>query len=239
MKSENIIKRIVSAVKSRDELKCVTCIYADSRVTAQNPVCNFTLCIGLHRIKYSRNPDTRNSELLTTIKLRLLAPSGAGGKRLCEMAVWISEAIRENLNVSFIEVTDPRFIDTSTTLYSDITVTVADENSENDFGEIYIDGVEERVVSCVVESTELSEKRPQLLNGYTVSNSGKKEIFIKLESKTALRFRENSDVMICTGDYKEILRNCRVKKAYRRITEFGALSFTYEIIAESTEVHSG
>ena len=240
MKPDSIIKSIVCAVKSKEELKSVTCVYADSRDTAQNPVCSFTLCLGLGRLKYSKDSDTDSHKLLTAVKLSLLAPTGAGGKRLTEVAMWITEAISESLSVSLIEVTEPRFIDTSSTLYSDITVTVEDEDLDNDsVCRLYADGnLAKGIVSFSMEGTVPYEKQPELLNGYRLIKSGESELFIKIKTESLLKIGEVFELMFSLEDYREVYKNCRIKKLDRQLSRYGNLSFYYEIIAESLEVHN-
>lgn len=241
MKPDTIIKSIVAAVKSKEELSSVVCVYSDSREVAQNPVCAFTLCMGLHRVKYSRNPDSSSPDFLTSVKLSLLAPAGAGGKRLTEVAMWITDAIRENLSVSLIEVTDPRYIDTSSTLYSDITVTVEDVSIAEDAScELYIDGKKaEGIISYTIESSAVYEKQPELLNGYSLADSGEKQYLIKLKTKRILNLGDGFSLVFSTENYRESFLNCKVKKINRELTKWGNLSFAYEITAESTEVQNG
>ncbi len=239
MTPESIIKCIVRAVKSKEELKCVTCVYSDARDMAQNPVCSFTLCMGLGRVKYSKNHDSASPEFLTSIKLSLLAPLGAGGKRLTEVAMWITEAVREALNVSLIEVSEPRFIDTSSTLYSDITVTVEEVSLADTSCKVYINSAEaEGIISYEIESAELTEKEPQLLNGYTVVNTSSKEHFIKLKTKSLLKLSDAFELKLSFENYSEVYKACKLNKVSRELTKWGNMSFTYEIIAESTEVHN-
>lgn len=240
MKPDSIIKSIVSAVKSKEELGSVVCVYSDSRETAQNPICSFTLCLGIGRIKYSKDSDTNRPGFLTTIKLSLLAPSGAGGKRLTEVAMWITEAIRESLSVNFIEVSEPEVIEASSTLYSDITVTIEDESlAEDSACEIYADEVlAEGIISYCVESTETYEKHPELLKGYKLINSGEKEVLIKLKTESSLKIGEVFTLEFCFDGYREVYKNCRVKKLNRELSKWGNLSYSYEIMAESAEVQS-
>lgn len=240
MKPDSIIKSIVRAVKSKEELGSVVCVYSDSRETAQNPICSFTLCMGLGRIKYSKDFDTNRPGFLTAIKLSLLAPSGAGGKRLTEVAMWITEAIRESLSVSLIEVTEPRYIDTSSTLYADITVTIEDESlAEDSACEIYADEVlAEEIISYCVESTENYERQPELLKGYTLTNNGEKEYCIKIKSRKPLKIGDVFTLKFYFDGYREVYENCRVKKLNRELSKWGNLSYSYEITAESTEVQS-
>lgn len=237
MKTDNIIKSIVDAVKSKDELACVTCVYSHSRDIAENPVCSFTLCIGLGKAKYAKNPDSSSPDFTTEVKLCLLAPSGAGGKRLSEVSLWIAEAIRENLSISSLEVSEPEYNETSSTLFADIKVTVEDVSLADTVCHLYIDGVKtEGVVSFEIESAELTEKHPQLLNGYTPSKTGAEEFFIKLKTQSFLKLSDEAELRFGFGAYDEVYSGCSISKIKRELSRWGNLCFTFDITAKSCEL---
>ncbi len=239
MKPDNVIKSIARAVKSKEELKCVTCVYADTRDIAQNPVCSFTLCLGLNRIKYSKNPDSLSPEILTSVKLSLLAPLGAGGKRLTDVAMLITEAVKEALNVSLIEVSEPRFIETSSTMYSDITVTVEEISLADASCEIYLDSVKaEGVISYEIDSSVITEKEPQLLKGYTIVNTDAEEYNIKLKAKSFFNLSDTFELKLSFEKYSEVYKACRVSKISQELSKWGNRSFTYYIVSESCEVQN-
>lgn len=229
MKPDNVMKAIAAAVKSKEELRGVVCVYKNKRTQAQNPVSSFTLCIEPGKSKYTKYTESEPS-LYTEIKLCLLAPLGAGGKRLSERGFWIFEAIKESVSVSSVEVCEPRYNDTNSTLYSDITVTIEDISTEESNYGIYIDGnLAEGLVSFEVESAELTEKKGELLNGYTFEKTGYKDFLIKLKTRSPMEF---SEVFTIKVSENEIYEKCRVHKALRELSKWGNLNFTYIIRAE-------
>lgn len=237
MKPEKIINSIVSAVKSKEELRMINCMHSESREIARNPVCGFTLCLGLNNIKYNKNPDTAALQYLTSVKLSLLAPSGAGGKHLSEIAWQISEAIREKLDVNHIEVSEPKHIETSHTMFCEIFITVEDIEISDTINRIYINSVlEEKVISYEIESVALTEKIPELLKGYKQINTGRKEYTIKLKTESPIEFTDVFELGLKFDDYGAIYRNCMVKKVAEELSKWGLISFSYHIVAEECEV---
>lgn len=237
MKFDSIIKSIVSAVKSKEDLQGVTCIYSNSRNISENPVCSFTLCLGLGRVKYAENPNRLANEFSTEIKMCLLAPTGAGGKQLSEVSWQIAEAIRENLSISAIEISEPSYNGTSSTLFADIAVTVEDLSLADTTCDFYINGEKtEGIVSFEIQSTELKEKEPELLNGYIYSSSGAESFFVELKTSGFLNISDESELEFSYESYSEKYSRCCVIKIKRELSRWGNLSFTYEITAESSEL---
>lgn len=238
MKPDSILKTIVEAVKAKEELQGVVCKYADSRDFAQNPVCGFTLCLGVGKTKYQKSSDSSNPELTTELKLCLLAPSGAGGKRLSEMAQWIGETIRECVTVSSLEICEAKFNDVSSTLYSDITVIVEDTSLGDTACNLLISGVPvEDVISFEAESSGLTQKQGKLLNGYSFEETGSKEYLINLKTRGPLfRRAAGFTVQISYTSLREVYRDCKIHRSKRELSKWGNLSFSYEITAESYEL---
>lgn len=237
MKPDSILKTIVNAVKAKEELQGVVCKYADSRDFAQNPVCNFTLCLGVGKVRFVKDADSASPEFSTDFNLCLLAPSGAGGKRLSEMSQWVGEAIRESVSVSSLEIGAAEFNDTSATLYSDITVTVEDTSLADAECDLLISGVRiEDLISFEIESSEETEKCGQLLNGYSFEETGTAQYLISLKTSGPL-FRRGSGftVQIDYESTREVFRGCKINKAKRELNKLGNVSFSYEITAESYE----
>jgi len=236
MKIQSVVNSIISAVKSKDELKGVNCIYSLSPDIAENPLCAFTLCIALGKAQYKSDETTRGSSFLTEVKLSLLAPSGAGGKRLSEVALWVCEAIRESLSVSLITVSEPKVLSTSSALYSDISVTVEDVSFEDSDFDIYVNGVfAEGVVLFEAESIYATEKKAELLKGYRETKTGDCEYILKL---TSLKSLKNTDILRVKADYKdfeEVYLDCSVLKCRREINKSGEVSFCYTVRAQNME----
>lgn len=238
MKPDSVLKSIVTAIRSREELSSVVCVYSDSREVAENPLCSFTLCLGLGRFKYTKESDTNIPEFFTSVKLSLLAPSGAGGKRLTEVAMWIAEAVRENLSVSLIEISEPKTIETCSVLCTDITIIVKDEiTDEVSSCEVYIDGEKaECVISFDAENELTFEKHPELLNGYKFVPVNKNECSVRLKAKEILNLRNVFVLTLVADGYRETYKNCRVKRMNRQFNSWGSFSADYEITAEIMEV---
>jgi len=233
MKPDIVMKDIAAAVKSKAELSSVVCIYSNKREISQNPVCSFTLSIGLGKSKYLKNYEGSEPEISTEFKLCLLAPFGAGGKRVSEVALWISEAIRENLSVSSIEIQEPQYNETNASLFCDIKVTVEDISVADTACSVYTDdALVQNVVSFEIESEELLEKCPSLLNGYSYENTGKNGFFIKLQTRTALKLSDTFTLKLCFENSKEIYKECKVSHVTRELSKWGNLRFSYEIKAK-------
>ncbi len=238
MKPDSIIKGIVDAVKSKEELKGVSCVYSHSREFSQNPVCAFTLCLGVGKTRFEKNPDDSLPQFSTEIKLCLLAPSGAGGKRLSEMSLWISEAIRENLSVSVIEVGSPQFNSTNSALFADIKVVVEDTSLAETVCGLYIDGSKEQGLTLFeIESADKLSEEGKLLAGYSLAETGKTDFAIKLKTTRLLKIKaEEFELRLeCEGFYEEY-KGCRVNKVTRNLSQWGSLSFTYDIKSKSMEL---
>ena len=233
MKTDSIIKSIIDAVKLKDELKGVKCVYSKSRSIAQNPVCSFTLCIGLGKAQYNRNAENSGSEFTTEIKLCLLAPLGAGGKRLSEMSLWVAEAIREALNVSRITVSEPGCFDEVSTLYSDIAVILEDVSLAGADCKLYINSdLAEGIVIFEAESITSTEKKPELLKGYrTIETST--EYHIKIKSTKPLKTSESFELKAEYESFTEVYSGCCVTKLQRELTKSGNAGFIYNVTAYS------
>ena len=238
MKPDSIIKGIVDAVKAKKELSGVSCVYAYSREFSQNPVCAFTLCLGVGKTRFEKNPDSASPLFCTEINLCLLAPSGAGGKRLSEVSMWISEAIRESLSVNSIEVESPKFNSTNSTLFADIKVVVEDTSLAEAVCGLYIDGTKEQgLILFEIESDDNLEKEGKLLSGYSFAETGKTGFTIKLKTARLLKTRADEfELRLDYDGFCEEYRSCRVNKITRGLSQWGSLSFTYDIKAKSMEL---
>ncbi|MBR3987852.1 MAG: hypothetical protein IKK10_00930 [Clostridia bacterium] len=234
MKTDSIIKAIVNAVKSKEELSGVACVYSRNRNAAENPVCSFTLCIGIGKSEYNSQYSNSTFGFTTEVKLCLLAPTGAGGKRLSEMSQWVAEAINESLRISRIEISEPRYLDTSGTLFTDIVIKVEDVNVTDAGCQLYVDdALFNGLVSFEVASTAAVEKKPELLNGYRISDTGKTDFNIKLKTKMFLKIHGSSELKFDFGNFTEVYCGCCVSKLNRVQTQSGEVTFIYDITAES------
>lgn len=94
------------------------------------------------------------------------------------------------------------------------------------------------VISFEAESCEATEKRPRLLNGYSLEATGVTEYMITLKTFSPL-FRRGSGftLQISYENLREVYKNCAIRKAKRELSKWGNLSFTYEITAESYELY--
>lgn len=238
MKPDSILKEIVKAVKSKEELKGVRCVYSHNREFAQNPVCAFTLCLGVGKSRFEKNPDSSNPQYSTEFNLCLLAPNGAGGKRLSEMALWISEAIRESLDVNLVEVGSSQFNSTDSALFTDIKVVVEDTSLADTVCDLYIDGAfAEGLLLFEIESSERLIKEGSLLAGYSFTDSGSKEYSIMLKTSKLLNVKSEGFVLkLEYDDFYEEYEGCRINKITRNLSQWGSLSFTYDIKAQSMKL---
>ncbi len=237
MKTDSIIKNIINAVKSKEELSGVTCIYSNSRDTAENPVCSFTLCIGIGKSEYKSASSDSDFGFTAEVKLCLLAPSGAGGKRLSEISQWVAEAIGEAVNVSRIEISEPQYTDTSSTLFTDILLKVEGVSVAEAGCQFYIDDtLFNDVVSFEAESTAETEKKPELLNGYSIYYTGKKGYSIKLKTKRFLKVGESFELRLEYSDCQEVYYGCVVSKLKRVQTRSGEVTFSYDAEAEDMKL---
>lgn len=235
MKPETILKNIVKVIRESDELQGVACKYADSRSFASNPVSCFTLCLGVGKIKFERHTESSSPDFFTELDLCLLAPSGAGGKRLSEVALRIGESIRENISVSSLEIGEARFNEVSSILFCDIKVTVEDTSLSDTVCRFLVSGVDiEDIISFEIESNGETAKRAQLLNGYIYEETG---YVINLKTAGPL-FRRGSGftVQIDYESLREVYRNCKIQQVKRQLSDSSGLSFSYEITAESCEL---
>ncbi len=247
MKSDNLPEIVKTAVKSREELQGVVCKYMDSRDFASNPVCAFTLCIGMGKTRFTNSSDGLDVTSEKEIKLCLLAPSGAGGKRLYEVACWISEAVKEVLTVSSVEIGEVKFQNTNSTLYLDIVIKVeetekADASQDNgrEF-EIVVSGmVLEGVVSIEVNS-DVVEKRGQLLNGYRLAEKSMVEYRIALKMEVPLfRYGSSFTLEIRNPDKRDIYSECIAVNSKKTYLSSGEVSYCYDIISyDFEEKHRG
>lgn len=229
MRPQEIINRIVKAVKSADELSNVTCVYSDSREVSENPVCGFTLCIGTGKVKFKKTDN--NIDSIKT-EMCLLAPTGAGGKRLSEVSLWIAEAIKGSIKDATIEVSEPRYNEVTAVLYTDIALWVEHESLLSDACTFYIDDVlVDKVVEIAVESSELAEKVPVLLNGYHFEKSKCVFYTISFTTEESLRIRETSEIKLCFEDYCEIYSGCVPGNAKKIIDKSGAVKYKYCVYA--------
>ena len=168
----NLFSSIAKAVKAKEELSMVTCIYADRREISQNPVCGFTLAFEAGAKRYINATENSVKKEITEVKLCLLAPSGAGGKRLAEVSEWIAQAIRESEcddECSEIVISSPSYNETSSVLYTDITVSFSREVLAEPETIVFVNGAAvEKLVSFSAERKENIQKgEGELLNGYT------------------------------------------------------------------------
>lgn len=233
MTPDGILDKIVTAIKEKDELMGVVCKYGNSRNFASNPVTAFTLCLSVGKTKLERNSESFASDYSSEFDLCLLAPSGAGGKRLSEVALWIGEAIREKVAVSALEISSAKFNDISNTLFCDIKVTVEDVSPLDRVCRFLISGVSvDDIVSFEIDTCETTGKRAELLNGLSVVDKG---YLMKLKTASPL-FRRGLgfSVQVDYEKHTETYRECEIKKEKRCMSGTN-ISFSYEITAESCE----
>lgn len=238
MKPDLIMKKIAEAVKAKEELSAVVCRYSESKETAPNPVCGFTLCLGVDKSGFVRNSDN-SFDYNCSIKLCLLAPSGAGGKRLLEVAQWIIEAVRECVEVESAQVSGAKFNSDKHNIYCDILVAVKEtqEKTESEL-KLRINGEAlEGVVSAQAQSVEEVKKKGQLLNGYTEVR--KEGYILSITTDIPLKaFDSLFEVEFDFGGFTEIYEGAEIREYTHKITSTGGHNFIYEIKAKTmkTEV---
>jgi len=229
MRPQEIINRIVKAVNSAEELSNVTCVYSDSREVSENPVCGFTLCIGTGKVKIKSSVDCLDS---IKTEMCLLAPTGAGGKRLSEVSLWIAEAVKNEIKDATIEISEPRYNEVTAVLYTDIALWVEHESLLSDACACYIDdALVDKVLEVAVESSELSEKVPVLLNGYSFEKSKAVFYVLSFTTEESLRIRDTSEIKLCFEDYCEIYSKCVLGNAKKIIDKSGAVKYKYCVYA--------
>ncbi len=225
---------ISEAVKSKEELSMVTCIYSGRREISQNPVCGFTLVFEAGAKRYINAAENSDRREVAEVKLCLLAPSGAGGKRLAEVADWIAQAVKENKafeEYSEIIISKPSYNETSAVLSTDIIVSFSRIAVTDPDTMVFIDGkYVERMVSFSVESKENSEKEGELLNGYSFDD--KVCYSINLSAEVPLRNVSGEFVLrLRASETTEEYRGCRVKSYSCKYISKNKMLFSYSITA--------
>ncbi len=229
----SLFDSVAKAIKKKEELSMVTCVYAHRREISQNPVCGFTLAFEAGAKRYADASETVGRKEITEVKLCLLAPSGAGGKRLAECAEWISQAIRESEcddECSEIVISSPSYNETASVLYTDITVSFLKEYlSEPETVVLINDENVERLVSFSAERKVRSQQgEGELLNGqsfvdvfyYSVNLSA--EIPLKnLTGEFTLRLK--------TSEAEEEYRRCRIDSYSCKYLSGNKMIFSYSI----------
>lgn len=233
LKPDVIMKKIAEAVKAREELASVVCRYTESTDTLPNPVCAFTLFFGTGKSGFVRNSDNSLKETLC-VKLCLLAPTGAGGKRLGEMAQWVAEAVRGCVNAEALQITETRIRENTNSLYREILVEIEESVTESQKSFLRINGKDvEGFVSAQVQSVEETEKKGQLLNGYTVVC--KEDFLLSITTSYPLRFYHIAEIELGFNEPVEVYEGIEIIKSSHKITSEGNHSFVYEIKAETVK----
>ncbi len=237
MKYDNLLEKVKTAVKSRDELQGVVCKYKDSRDFAANPVSAFTLCLGMGKTKLTNFADGLDLTYEKEIKLCLLAPNGAGGKRLYEMACWVGEAVKESLAVSSIEIGEVKFQGVNNSLYADIVVKVKDSVPCEESFDVYVSGVKlEDVISIEVKSSDNFEKKGQLLNGYSLSAKSAIEYGITLKMKVPLfRYGSSFTLVIEHADRRDTYSECVTVNSTKIYLSSGEVCYCYDLVSYKYE----
>ena len=238
MKPDNLLEKVKAAVKSREELQGVVCRYKYSRDVSSNPVCAFTLFLGMGKTKVANSADGLDVTREKEIKLCLLAPVGAGGKRLYEMACWVGEAIKEELSVNSIEVGEVKCEDTNNSLYSDIVVRIDDSQDIGENFGVFVSGIKlEDVISVEVKSDESFEKKGSLLNGYSLRAKSVVEHRIALKMKVPLfRYGSSFTLTIEDGDRRDTYSDCVAVNSAKTYLASNEVCYCYNIVSYKAEV---
>ena len=234
MEYNALYQAIVKAIRSKEELSSVTCIYGNRREVSQNPVCGFTLSFEIGKSKFTSKTDTSSQKNVTEVKLCLLAPSGAGGKRLTEVASWIVQAVREQssyFQYSEITVGSPNYDESSAILSLDITIVYSEEAMSDSKNLVIIDGfLVEDLISFKAQSKERTEKgEGELLNGYSTTRISYYEI--SLTSGSFLELPEKGFTIRLRADRDETYSGCSLDSFRRELNDTDKIVYSYEITA--------
>lgn len=232
MKSDDLLKKVKTAVKSCDELQGIVCKYKDSRDFAANPVSAFTLCLGMGKTKLTNSADGLDVTCEKEIKLCLLAPSGAGGKRLYEMACWVGEALRNALSVSSIEIGEVKFQGVNNSLYADIVVKVKDSEPYEESFDVYVSGVKMEDLISIEVSNEGYEKTGRLLGGYSLEKKDDVEYLITLKMKVPLfRYGSSFTLAIDYESNRDTYWDCVAVNSKKSYLSSGDVLYSYDLIS--------
>ncbi|MBE6793697.1 MAG: hypothetical protein E7532_01985 [Ruminococcaceae bacterium] len=231
--SDTVLKSLIQSVKSKPELSMVTCIYGNRRELSQNPNCSFVLSFETEKVNLSR--DKRQDFLFEKeYKLSLLAPSGASGKRLSEVALWVSEALQEAATdgvVKSIIIEKQQYSDTTAVLYSDIYVVVGDIAHSKLCSVYFNDKLQTGITEVNFRSAETSEKTGELLNGYHEVKEN--YITISIQSKNSLSVPAYPfELMLESEESRDVFVNCVIvsERFVQNMAE--GISYSYEIKGE-------
>lgn len=243
MEYNALYKSIVKAIKAKEELMGVTCIYANRREISQNPVCGFTLTFEIAESKYTSKTDTSAQKNITKVKLCLLAPSGAGGKRLSETAAQITQAIREQssfFQYSEIITGKPVYDASSAILSLDISVIYEEEALSDPKNMVIIDGFwVENLIYFKAQRKERTEKgEGELLNGYASSKIFYYEIEFSSSSFVDLPDK-GFTVRLRAADRDETYSQCSLEAFIRELKEKDKTIYTYKIMAQMLSKNGG
>lgn len=236
MKPQKLLEAVRAAVTAKDELQGIVCKYGNARSFAASPVGCFILCFSIAKTDYKKEADYASARICTRLKLCLLAPQGAGGKRLSEIALLVGEAIRESISGISVEIGEVKHNEISNTLYSDISV---EEASEDKVCRVSISGVTlKNVISLKIESDELLSKKGQLLNGFVYEEKKCQGYFITLRIAEVLFRNSNGfSLQINQGAKSEVYTDCKVLGSNRELSEDGEFSFVYRLRASTCRIY--
>lgn len=239
MSYSSLFDSVAKAVKAKEELSMVTCIYSNRREISQNPVCGFTLAFEAGKTRHINATDISERKVITEVKLCLLAPSGAGGKRLCEVAEWIAQAVRESKSYeeySEIVISEPSYNETSSVLSTEIIVSFSREALSDPKTMVFVGGIYvERMVSFSAESKEKVEKEGELLNGYSFA----KKVYysISLSAEVPLKnISEKFDLMLRAPEGVEEYKDCEVEFYKQKYLSADKVLYSYDIIATEKSI---
>lgn len=236
MKPDDMLEMIKSAVKSREELQGVVCRFKDGRGLAANPVCAFTLCLGMGKTKLTKSADGLDLTCEKEIKLCLLAPGGAGGKLLYEMACRVGEAVKEALPVSLIEIGEVKCQSTGNNLYSDILIKIEESESSEEVFDLVVSGVKLDGVVSLEVSGDRFEKKGQLLEGYSLSEKSVAEYKLTLKMKEPLfRDKHRFTLEIRHRDRSEIYWECIAVNSKNTYLSSGDTCYCYDLVSYKYE----
>ena len=229
----SLFESIAKAIKSKDELSMVTCIYSNSREISQNPVCGFTLSFEAGKTRHINATQDSEIKEIAEVKLCLLAPLGAGGKRLCEVAEWIAEAIRDDGSSEVyteIVISKPSYNETASVLSTDITVIYSREAVSEPEIKFYVDGIYiDRMVSFSAERKVKTEKLDeQLLNGCSTVDM----VYYSLKLSVEVPLKNISgefNLRIDSPEGTEEYKRCTIKSFNHKYLATDKMIYSYDI----------
>ena len=226
------IKSFAEAVKSRHELSVITCVYGNSRELSQNPNCGFVLSFEVGKAKFS-NDETQGFLWTKEYKLSLLAPTGASGKRLSEVAFWVAEALKDarvDGNLESVTIEKQHYNETTAVLYCEIVAVVANVKEAKVCKVYFNSKLQSGVTSLSSQSMETSVKSGELLNGYV--EALEKYYAITIVSDRSLVLPVGAfEISLESDGYEDVYTSCVAVSEKCLVTASG-MSYTYEIKGE-------